>query len=437
MSYPKELKKLKTGTFSRSFALAKLGVKAGVQYASAKLSKSSMDDYFNSQALQFAAELGKLKGSAMKAGQMLSVYGEHFLPAEANKILKSLQSNSTTVSWDVMYDQILKQLDAETLNQLEINPDPIGSASMGQVYLAVHKETKEKIALKVQYPGLDKVIDSDIAALKKFLSISKILPEGLKTDGIFAEIKTMLQQELDYPLEAKLTIHYKSLLKEDTRYKVPKVYLEFSSEKILATEYMEGFRADHVVVQNLSQERRNRLGKNFLDLYFKELFEWNNLQSDPHMGNYKIQLGSGDTEDTIVLLDFGATKQFETKFISSYKKLMKGAITGKNEMFFEGAKELGFITDSDSAAYIKAFTEFCNQSIEPFKEEQPEFDWQSSDLPKRVIKNAFEFRHYELRTPPQELIFLDRKTAGVYMFLSALKSNFHPRSLISPYLDSI
>lgn len=437
MSDPKELKKLKTTPLSRSFALAKLGIKAGVKYASAKISNSPMDDYFNSQALQFASELGKLKGSAMKAGQMLSVYGEHFLPPEANKILKSLQSDSTSVSWDVMYAQILQQLSPEALDKLEINPEPIGSASMGQVYLALHKETKSKIALKIQYPGVDQAIDSDISALKKILSISRILPEGLKTEGIFIEIKSMLHQELDYQLEAKLTEHYRSLLGTDTRYKVPKVYFEFSTPQILATEYMEGFRADHIVVQNLSQDRRNRLGVNFLELYFKELFDWNNLQSDPHLGNYKIQLGTGMTEDVIVLLDFGATKRFSAEFISAYKKLMKGAITNNHELFVEGARQLGFITDSDSQEYVKAFTEFCYQTVEPFKEVQPEFNWKESDLPKRVIKNAFEFRHYELRAPPQELVFLDRKTAGVYMFLSALKANFHPRNVISPYLDSI
>jgi predicted unusual protein kinase regulating ubiquinone biosynthesis (AarF/ABC1/UbiB family) len=365
------------------------------------------------------------------------VYGEHFLPAEANKILKSLQSNSATVSWEIMYEQILNQLDTDVLDQLEINPEPIGSASMGQVYLAVRKDTKEKVALKVQYPGVDKAIDSDVAALKRILSISKILPEGLKTDGLFNEIKSMLQQELDYATEARLTEQYRSLLNGDRRFKVPKVYPQYSTEKILATEYMEGFRADHDVIQNLSQDRRNRLGTNFLDLYFLELFRWNNIQSDPHLGNYKIQLGSSAADDAIVLLDFGATKQFTPDFISAYKKLMKGAITSDNELFFRGARDLGFLNDSDSEAYVTAFTKFCHQTVEPFKEVQPEFNWKESDLPKRVIKNAFEFRHYDLRTPPQELVFLDRKTAGVYMFLSALKATFHPRPLISPYLDSI
>ena len=437
MSDTKKLSKIKTGVFSRSLSLAKLGVNAGLKYASTKITNSSMDDFINGQAVQLVKELGKLKGSAMKAGQLLSVYGEHFLTPEANKILKALQSDSISVTWPVIYNQLLQQFDAETLDRLEINHEPIGSASMGQVYLAVEKSTQKKIALKVQYPGVDKAIDSDVAALKSILTISKILPAELDTTGVFNEIKKMLHQELDYNYEAEQTVYYAGLINQDPRYKVPNVYTDYSASKILATEYMEGLRPDHPLVQNLSQERRNRLAENFLDLYFKELFQWNFLQTDPHLGNYKIQLGS-DGKDTLVLLDFGAIKKFDSEFITSYRKMLKGSITKNEDLFFEGARLLGFVADSDSEEYVEKFKNLCYQVVEPFAlDRNTIFDWKQNDLPKRVIKNAFEFRHFDLRTPPQELIFLDRKTAGVFMFMSALGAKFNPNKIIAPYLDSV
>jgi predicted unusual protein kinase regulating ubiquinone biosynthesis (AarF/ABC1/UbiB family) len=437
MSDQNKLKKLKTDTFSRSFSLAKLGIKAGVKYAGAKLTNASLDNYFNSQAVQFVSELGKLKGSAMKAGQLLSVYGEHFLPPEANKILKNLQSDSSVLSWEVMYEQLLCEFPSDALDKLEINTDPIGSASMGQVYQAMVKATGKKLALKIQYPGVDKAIDSDVAALKRILSISKILPDGLNTDGLFNEIKTMLHQELNYELEAQYTLAFRELLAGDNRFKVPEIFPEFCSRKVLATEFMEGLRPDHELVQSLSQERRNSIGLNFLDLFFKELFVWNHLQSDPHLGNYKIQLGSKPGEDVIVLLDFGATKKFTAEFITAYRKMIKGAVTKDDKMFFSGAEGLGFIKPSDTEEYIAAFHRFCRQAVEPFSEPGSDFNWKENDLPKRVIKNAFEFRRFELRTPPQELVFLDRKTAGVFMFLSALRSRFSALEVITPYLESL
>jgi len=308
---------------------------------------------------------------------------------------------------------------------------------MGQVYLAINKITGQKMALKIQYPGVDKAIDSDVAALKRILSISKILPADINTDGIFNEIKLMLTQELNYSYEAEQTLAYSILVESDTRFKVPRVFKEFCGPKVLATEYMEGLRADHPLIQGLSIERRNRLGSNFLDLYFKELFSWNNLQTDPHLGNYKIQIDSFGN-DVIVLLDFGAIKKFEDFFISSYRKMLKGAIVADDPLFFEGARGLGFVCDTDSAEYIEKFHLLCKATVEPFTHTSSvPFNWKENDLPKRVIKNAFQFRHYDLRTPPQELVFLDRKTAGVFMFLSALGVQFNPRNLINPYLESI
>ncbi|MGZ3726726.1 MAG: ABC1 kinase family protein [Pseudobdellovibrio sp.] len=447
MAENKKLSKLKTGLLSRTLSIAKLGVNAGLSYAATKMTNSSVDDYMNSQAVNLVRELGELKGSMMKAGQMLSVYGEHFLPEEANLILKSLQSDSTVVDWPVMKKQLDEELSDEVLSQLEINTTPIGSASMGQVYLAVHKNTREKIALKIQYPDVSKAIDSDVAALKRILSLSKILPAGIDTTLIFEEVKAMLRQELNYRHEAQMTERYFELIKDDTRFKVPRVFKEFSTERILATEYMEGLKADHNLIQSLSQERRNRLGENFLDLYFKELFNWHFIQTDPHLGNYKIEIDSYGN-DKIVLLDFGAAKEYGTDFITAYKKMIKGAILNDSRLFTIGAEGLGFIVATDSKEYIETFKKFCDETVEPFwLPDDPRdtakkishdgvFDWKSTDLPKRVFKSAFQFKKFDLRTPPRELVFLDRKTAGVFMFLSALGCRFNGRALIKPYLDN-
>ena len=434
MAENKKLSKLKTGLFSRSLSIAKFGMNAGINYAATKITNGSVDDYMNLQAVKLTQELGELKGSMMKAGQMLSVYGEHFLPAEANMVLKSLQSDSTVVDWPVMKRQLEEELSDELLSQLEINTVPIGSASMGQVYLAVHKVTQQKIALKIQYPEVGLAIDSDVAALKKILSLAKIIPASIDTTAIFAEVKSMLKQELNYLNEAQQTERYYELTKGDNRFKVPRVFKEFSTERILATEYMEGLRADHPLVQSLSQDRRNKLGENFLDLYFKELFNWHFIQTDPHLGNYKIEIDSYGN-DKIVLLDFGAAKEYTNDFITAYKKMIKGAILDEKKLFEEGARGLGFITDTDSADYRETFKKFCYETVEPFKPDTV-FDWKTNDLPKRVFKGVFQFKKFDLRAPPQELVFLDRKTAGVFMFLSTLKCRFNGRPLIKPYLES-
>jgi predicted unusual protein kinase regulating ubiquinone biosynthesis (AarF/ABC1/UbiB family) len=444
----KKLKNIKTSVFSRSMSLAKFGLSAGVSFAASRIKNTPLDEYLNTQAIHLTKELGELKGSMMKAGQMLSIYGEHFLPPEANRILKTLQSDSPVIEWSVMQNYLRDALDEKLIEQLEINPEPIGSASMGQVYLATDKSTGDKIALKIQYPDVDKAIDSDVAALRKVLSFSKLLPSSIDTGEIFDEIKVMLRQELDYTHEADLTEEYGRLIADDVRFKVPRVFRKYSNKKVLATEFVEGLKADHALIQSLSVIRRNRLAENFLDLYFKEIFLWGFIQTDPHLGNYKIQIDSKGN-DRIVLLDFGAAKHFKSSFLAAYRKMIKGAVLDNDEFFFEGCKKLGFIIDGDSSEYIAHFKSFCQGTIEPFLQyndprnthgrinSEGHYDWKQTDLPSRVMKNAFKFKDFELRTPPRDILFLDRKTAGVFMFLNVLRAQINAHKIINPYLKQI
>src|SRR5690606_19398227 len=114
------------------------------------------------QAALLSNELGELKGSLMKAGQMLSMYGEHFLPPEANALLKSLQQDSRPLLWEAIEPHLKKYLPEEKLAELEIEKDALACASLGQVHRARIKATGEMICLKIQYPQVDKAIDSDL-----------------------------------------------------------------------------------------------------------------------------------------------------------------------------------------------------------------------------------------------------------------------------------
>ncbi|MBC7742225.1 MAG: AarF/ABC1/UbiB kinase family protein [Bdellovibrionaceae bacterium] len=431
----KELKSIKSSLLSRSFSVAKLGLGAGLKYAGSKVRNTPLDEFINSQAIHFTKELGELKGSLMKAGQMLSMYGEYFFPPQANKILKSLQSESPPIEWPTMKKYLAKYLKPELLAELEVDPESIGAASMGQVHKARIKKTGEWIALKIQYPDVDKAIDSDILALKSLLKFSRVIPSSIDLTAVFEEIKTMLRQELDYHNEARLTTMYGERIKGDKRFVVPKVYDRYSNKKLLATEYIEGVRVDHPLVQSLSQKRRNHLAENYLDIYFKEIFDWNLVQTDPHLGNYKIQIDPFG-EDRIVLLDFGACREFSTDFMKDYRRMIKGSILRDQKLFFSGAEKLGFIIKSDPPEYIKAFEEFCYETVEPFKPEGT-YQWKQSDLPGRVVKKAIQFKNFDLRSPPREILFLDRKTSGVFIFMSVLKADLNARKIIDPYLAQV
>ncbi|MGZ3775351.1 MAG: ABC1 kinase family protein [Pseudobdellovibrionaceae bacterium] len=453
-----KLNRIKSSVISRSLSLAKITLQTGasiVQHSvtSAVKTKESKEESWKrllqNQASFISAELGELKGSLMKAGQMLSMYGEHFLPPEANQLLKSLQSNSVPMSWEAIEPTLKKSLPAEKLELLEIDHEALASASMGQVHRARIKSTGENIVLKIQYPDVDKAIDSDLLGLRTILGTLKLLPKDTNFDPIFSEIREMLMQETDYIMEAKLTEKFYELLKNDSRYIIPKVFAEFSGPKILATSYESGVAVDDPLIQSLPQSRRNKIALSFLDLYFREIFEWGIVQTDPHSGNYRIRLDAHGN-DQLILFDFGATRSYADNFILPYRRMIKGSLLNDRNVFLKAVLDLGFIHKNDPPELKKLFEEFCLEMVEPFiAHDDPRnidgrvsadgsYDWKNTDLPQRLSKKIFQIiRSHKWRTPPREILFLDRKTGGVFIFLSILRAKVCGRNVLLKYIETV
>lgn len=452
----KELDKIKSSVFSRGLSMAKMTLNAGASLAghSLKNTFSSKEDKADSwknfvmnQAEAVSLELGELKGSLMKAGQMLSMYGEHFLPPEANQFLKGLQSDSRALKWSAIEPVLKKNLSAEQMNQLEIEQEALSCASLGQVHRARIKATGEEIVLKIQYPDVDKAIDSDLKALKSLLSILKLVPKDFDMDPIFHEVHEMLVQETDYELEAKLTQEFYDRISTDSRYIVAKVYPQFSNRRVLATSYEPSLRADSTEVQSLPDGRRNKIALNFLDLYLKELFHWRTVQTDPHIGNYGIRLNPTG-QDQIVLYDFGATRAYGPEFMDPYQRMIGAALEADEGTLRRAAQELQFLDPNDKSELKALFEEFCFEFVEPFltpddprlgpgvMDAQGNYDWKNTDLPQRLSKKIFAIiRRHAWRTPPREVIFLDRKAGGVFIFMSVLRARCQGRDLLLQYLQ--
>lgn len=453
----KKLDQIKSSLFSRTMSMAKLSVSAGAGLASQSLTglfrsedkkNHNWNQFLSQQAKLFTKEVGELKGSIMKAGQMLSMYGEYFFPEEVNQFLKSLQQDSPALKWEAIEPLIKEYLGEDKFHELEIEKEALACASLGQVHRAKILKSGEEIVLKVQYPKVDKAIDSDLKAVKSFIQMLKVLPKEFNLEPIFAEIKTMLLQESDYEQEAKKTIEFYERLKNDSRFVIPKVYSQYSNKKILATSFENGLRIDSPVIQSLTQERRNRLAKNFLELFYWELFDWKELQTDPHAGNYKIRIHP-EGEDQWVLYDFGATRSYPDSFLNSYHGMIKGALLKDIELFTASAKKLKFIYDHDDVGLLEIFESFCFETVEPFMlptdprqkgpmDKQGNYDWKNTDLPKRLSNKVMEIlKKYSWRTPPKELLFLDRKTGGVFIILSMLKANMNSRDILMKHLDKL
>ncbi len=415
-----KLKDIRTNLLTRGFALAKAGIRAGgLGMSGFKGNADPNSPAWLGKVEYLIKELGQLKGSAMKVGQTLSMYGEHLLPKEVNDLLKTLQSDSPALEWAAIRKVLVAELGEQMIGELEFDEEALACASIGQVHKARIKDTGQVLAIKIQYPGVDAAVETDLKLLKFILTLTDMVPRGARFDQVFNEIREMFHQEVNYELERNFGERFHELLADDPRYVIPKSFPRYCTRKIMAMEFVEGVRADHPSVQELPLERRNRLGLSFLDLYLRELMDFKLMQTDPHLGNYLVQVDPNGDKDRLVLLDFGAARGVPDEFLKSYLLLMEGGFNRDPRLIEKGGRQLGLLQPDDPMALVDDYIKICNLITEPF---HGSYDWGNSDLPKRTAVAVTHIAgSYKLRAPPRELVFLDRKLGGVFIFLSVLK----------------
>ncbi len=387
-----------------------------------------------------AKELGQLKGTVMKAGQMLSMFGERFLPPEANRFLKTLQSQSPPLEWPAIEKILIRELGPEKFAQIEFETESLASASLGQVHRGKLKTASgsaaEWICFKVQYPGVRDAVRSDLAGLRRIMSLAKLLPsKQADFDGIFQEVAQMLEQETDYLQEARWMEFFRKKLAGDSRYFVPKNYPEFSTSSVLATEYVEAYGVDGPEVHAWSAERRNAVAAAGMELYYRELLEWRAVQTDPHFGNYRVLSSSRTGEpDRLVLFDFGAIREISSPFFEKYRGLIRAVLNQDREQVQKAALEFGLTLPDDPESLAQTYVDLALLIGEPFRADLQPYDWGASDLPLRVMKHGIRLKQ-NVRTPPPEVIFLDRKMGGIFIFMSTLRAVMDCRPILEKALS--
>ena len=357
------LKKLKTKALDRSLSLSKAAVKVGSKAAGHTIKKYTGFDVEEGKALLWekqaeivVKELSQLKGAAMKVGQTIAVFGDQFLPAPIVAKFAELQEDSIQLEWPEIEKCLNQRLGKEKMAELEIEKEAFAAASIGQVHKAKIKATGEIICLKVQYPGVGDAIDSDVDTIRRIFKVMKILPvDSSQFDEVLDEAKTMLKREVDYIQEMKMTDFYREAYKDNPKLKVPKTYPRYTTKKVIATEFCEGISLSDPKVKELSQERRDGICQVLFDTYFKELYELKLIQTDTHFGNFKVNLA--DSQDTLVLLDFGACKRYTKDFVESIKMAQKGVWKNDKELCEQALWQSGFLKEGDSQEIIDGFVD--------------------------------------------------------------------------------
>ena len=193
-----------------------------------------------SNAKKLAKRLAGMRGAAMKMGQMLSMETSDFLPSEFAAALAILRNSANTMP----LSQIRRVMGREYGKGwegrfIDFNFEPIAAASIGQVHRVTTADGRD-LALKIQYPGVAKSINSDVDNMAMLMRLAKLLPVDIDIGGIVTETKRQLHQEADYVVEAEYLRSFRELVRDEPRFVVPKVHDDLTTKRILAMDFVEG-----------------------------------------------------------------------------------------------------------------------------------------------------------------------------------------------------
>lgn len=413
----KPLEELARGFRKRTLVTAKLAGKVGLKMARRTLAGKREDAPVDTARASAAArelvtQLGALKGLVMKVGQMAS-YLPGALPDEAQRVLATLQAESTAMSWARVAEVLERELGAAPDALFEsFEREPFAAASIGQVHRA--RFDGRDVAVKVQYPGIEEVLASDLST---FGWMAKLSTLGLPMDAaaLSEELRSRILEECDYALEARNQRELAALMAEDPDARVPAVVAERSTRRVLTTELVDAMRFGPFVEKG-SRAAKNRAGEVIFRACFGSLFRHGVYNGDPHPGNYLF-----DEEGRVTFLDFGCVRRFDAEFIARWKRFARGVIDDEREGFEERFRALGLVGREKGFDYEHQW-EITQHLYAPFIERDPYFTFTDAYVRESYSVLMFENKNQYRMAMPPEWLLLNRLQWGLNAVLAKLEA---------------
>jgi len=380
----------------------------------------------------------ELQGLFTKVGQLLSVMSG-FLPEQYMEVLESLQDRapaSELRNTEALIESELKEPITELFS--EFDQTPIASASIGQVYKARLK-SGESVAIKVQHPNIHELAQADLTIIENLIKrISWFITIG-GIEHVYSQVRIMIEEELDYTREAESMKTISANLTETEGVIVPKVYTEYSSEKILVTEFQEGVKITNTEQIDAWRIDRNTLAERLVLVFCKMVLEDGFYHADPHPGNVLV-----NKEGDIILLDFGAVAVLDDKMRKEIPIIIQAIIRKDNKAILSSLKTMGFVgNDKNSqkiaSKLIVAISQFIQNEVEI---ENMNFkDLKFDDIKGSSLDNLRkEISIRELTKTiqvPKDWILLERTLMLILGTSSVLAPEYKQMDTLKPYLKKL
>ncbi|GGY55647.1 ABC1 kinase family protein [Parvularcula lutaonensis] len=380
--------------------------------------------YTKGNAEKVTDQLSKLRGAAMKLGQLMSMGGEDMLPPELAEILGKLREQAHHMPPSQLRRVLNDEWGRDWMKKLQkFDPRPIAAASIGQVHRAVTKDGRD-LAIKIQYPGVRESIDSDIDNVVALIRMTGQLPKDTDMKPVFEEAKRQLHEEADYLREGRYMRRFKELLADTKHFIVPDFYEELTTKNVLAMSFERGQPIDDL--QHADQETKNEVITHLFELVIRELFDFRLMQTDPNFANYRYRPEGKE----IVLLDFGATREIDEELSQGYRRLVAADLTGDWTEIDRAARGINLYSGELPPKVEDALEDIFLAAVEPMNTDAP-FDFANSDVTLRMREAGIRLRQEKFaHTPNPVALFLHRKIGGMYLLAGRLGAKVNVRAIL-------
>ena len=430
----KTLDKIPTSKIQRASKLISTGAKVGVNYikyygdqltktkveAKEQLDKNNAEDIYDS--------LKEMKGSALKVAQMLSME-KNILPEAYVEKFSLSQFSVPPLSAPLVQKTFRKYFGKnpnEIFDQFDLNS--VNAASIGQVHKA--ELNGKKLAVKIQYPGVSESISTDLAMVKP-IAIKMFNIKGKDSDQYFKEVENKLLEETDYILELQQSQEVAENCKNIPNLVFPTYYPEYSTDRIITMDWMNGVPLSEFSKTNISEENKQKIGQTFWDFYMYQLHILKKVHADPHPGNFLVSENS-----ELIAIDFGCMKEIPMEFYTPYFELADRSNLNNPEIFLKKLFALEILREDDSEEERIFFSEIFRELLflftKPLQDEYFDFSNEKffqdiADLGQKYAKNT-QLKKMNGNRGSTHFLYINRTFFGLYNLLHDLKARIHTKS---------
>lgn len=382
---------------------------------------------------RLAGTLCRLRGAALKVGQMLSFNDAEVLPPAMRELMNRVRNGADFMPTRQLHQTLEQELGTNWREQLtSFDETPVAAASIGQVHRATLGDGRQ-VAIKVQYPGVADSIQSDLWSMKQLVTYSGMLPPGLFLDRVIEVANEELSEECDYVREAQNCVRFKRLLTPYPEFAVPAVVPQLSSARVLTTEWMPGLSID-AAADRMSRHEKDRLGSRLLWLTLTELCTFKFMQTDPNWSNYLYEPRTGQ----LSLIDFGACRSYSASFATDYLQLVRACAEGAagRERILDLSQKLGFLTGRESKTMLDAHVNAAVLVGIPFGERLQPFDFGKQDIAGRMRDDIKTMLRHRLTPPRKEIYSLHRRLNGCFQLASRVGARIPARQILLDFYST-